>query len=73
VPSGQTLTIGTSASYPYNEVAFVNNSKLTAYGSLTANGGDGEITFVSAKDRDKGMKFSGELNVLNGGEIKIYE
>ena len=74
VPSGSWLTIGTSADYPYNEVAFLNDSKLTVYGDyLFADGGNGEIMFVSAQDRGKGMKFSGELNVINGGEIKIYE
>jgi len=73
VPSGNTLTVGTYTSYPYNEVAFVNNSKLTSHGSLVANGEHGEITFVSVKDRRRGMIFSGELNVMNGGEIKIFE
>lgn len=74
VPYGTWLTIGTSSSYPYNEVAFVNNSKLTVYGIyLSADGSNGEISFVSAQDRNKGMKFSGELKVYTGGEIKIYE
>jgi hypothetical protein len=74
VPAGFWLTIGTSASYPYNEVAFLNDSKLTVSGtSLSADGGDGEISFVSAQDRNKGMKFSGEFKVYTGGEIKIYE
>ena len=74
VPAGYWLTIGTSASYPYNEVAFVNNSKLTVNGTyLSADGSDGEISFVSAQDRNKGMKFSGEFKMYTGGEIKIYE
>lgn len=74
VPATRWLTIGTSADYPYNEVAFLNDSKLTVYGtSLSADGGSGEISFVSAQDRHKGMKFSGELKVYTGGEIKIYE
>lgn len=74
VPTGYWLTVGTSSSYPYNEVVFLNDSKLTVYGShLSADGGDGEITFVSAQDRNKGMKFSGQLKVYTGGQIKIYE
>ncbi|MCK5229523.1 MAG: hypothetical protein KAR13_04615 [Desulfobulbaceae bacterium] len=74
VPIGYWLTIGTSADYPYNELAFLNDSKLTVYGAyLSADGGSGEISFVSAQDRNKGMKFSGELKIYTGGEIKIYE
>jgi hypothetical protein len=76
VPSGQQLTVTASSSYPYNEVAFVNNSKLTATGPLNVSAGDGtEISFVSALDRNKGIKVksTGELKVTNGGEIRIYE
>lgn len=75
VPAGDYyLTIDTSSSYPYNEVAFVNNSKLTVNGAyLSADGGSGEISFVSAQDRNKGMKFSGEFKMYTGGQIKIYE
>lgn len=74
VPAGYWLTIGTTTSYPYNELAFLNDSKFTVYGAyLSADGSNGEISFVSAQDRNKGMKFSGQLKVYTGGEIKIYE
>jgi hypothetical protein len=76
VPSGSTLTIGASPSYPYNEVAFLNSSKLTATGSLNVATGSGiEISLVSAMDRNKGMKIkpSGELKAFNGGKIRVYE
>ena len=53
---------------------FLNDSKFSVYGAyLSADGSKGEISFVSAQDRNKGMKFSGQLKVYAGGEIKIYE
>ena len=76
VPSGSYLTVGASASYPFNEVAFANDSKLTAYGSLYAETGSGiEISFASASDRGKGIKLysSGELNLYSGGEMRVHE
>ncbi len=73
VPYKTWLTIGTSVSYPYVDLAFVNDSKLTAYGAMTADGADGQIRFLSAQNRSRGMEFSGELSVVNGGQIKIYE
>jgi hypothetical protein len=74
VPSGQYLISSTSASYPYVEVVFMNDSKLTAYGLMNVDAADGEITFVSEQDRGKGIKITGGgLTVINGGQIKIYE
>ena len=75
VPSGYDLSVETSTGYLYNEVAFVNNSKLTATGPMTVGAGDGQITFVSSLNRGKGMKVmtSGQMNMLNGGAIKVYE
>jgi hypothetical protein len=75
VPSGSYLTIGASAGYPFNEVAFANSSKLTAFGSLYAETGSGnEISFASASDRGKGIKlYSGQFNLYNGGEMKVHE
>jgi hypothetical protein len=73
VPAGQTLSVNTTSSKPYNEVAFVNNSKITVNGTLNANGQYGEVALVSATDRNKGIKINGQLKILNGGQIKIYE
>jgi len=75
VPAGETLTISASSGYPYNEVAFVNASRLTAYGALYAETGTGsEIAFVSASDRGSGiiLNESGELFLYNQGAMKIH-
>ncbi len=76
VPSTYQLTIYASTSYPYNEVAFLNNAELTAYGVLEVETGNGtEISLVSVQDRNKGihLKPNGCLHAYNGGGIKIYE
>lgn len=68
VPTGETLTIN-----PGVELVFLNDSKVTSYGTLNANGATGQTTFVSEKNIGKGMKFTGQLRIMNGGQIKIYE
>lgn len=68
VPSGQTLTIDPSV-----DLVFLNDSKATSNGTLNANGAAGQIRFVSEQDRNKGMEFTGQLRLQNGGQIKIYE
>lgn len=73
VPSGTWLTASTSSTYPYIDIVFLNDSTFTAYGAFMASGEDGEITFVSAENRNNGMKFTGEMNMVSGGQIKIYE
>jgi hypothetical protein len=40
---------------------------------LNANGATGQTRFVSEEDNRKGMQFTGQLRIMNGGEIKIYE
>jgi hypothetical protein len=54
-------------------LVFLNNSKVKATSPLLANGGAGEIRFVSEANRGKGMKLTGQLRATNGGQIKIYE
>jgi len=66
VPAGDTLTID-----PGVELIFMNNSKVGSYGTLNANGATGQIRFLSEQHRDKGMKFTGQLRIMNGGQIKI--
>jgi len=74
VPSNQTLTIKTSSTLPFNEVVFLNNSKLTAYGRLAVSGLHGEITFVGEQHRKWGVKFEGgQMSIIRGGEIKVFE
>lgn len=68
VPSGERLTID-----PGVKVAFLNNSRITSHGTLNANGATGQTRFVSEEDNRKGMQFTGQLRIMNGGEIKIYE
>jgi len=68
IPGGQTLTVD-----PQVWLAFLNNARIVADGTLTASGAGGEIRFVSAEDISRGMKFTGELRIFNGGEVKIYE
>jgi hypothetical protein len=76
VPGGYFLTVTANSSYPYNEIAFDSNAMLTANGPLNANAGTGvRVKFVSAADKGKGIEIvgSGELRLLNGGQIRIYE
>jgi len=74
VPSGYHLTMETTNSYNYIDLAFLNSSKLTVNGDyLSADGSHGGVKFVSGTDDDKGMSFTGELKIHNGGEIRIYE
>lgn len=68
VPVGRTLSIN-----PHVRCAFVNNSKIIVSGILYADGSMGEIRFVSDRDPNKGMKFIGQIRVMNGGQIKVYE
>ena len=80
VPSEEYLNINTSATSPYVDVAFVNSATLTANGPLTANGEHGEVRFfaeVHEQDNDVfkewGMWLTGELKMMNGGQIRIYD
>lgn len=74
VPTSRFLTISGSTNKPYVDMLFMNNSILTVYGNyFYANGADGEIRLVSAEDISKGMKITGELRIMNRGQIKIYE
>jgi hypothetical protein len=76
VPTGYALTVTANSSYPYNEVAFDNNAVLTASGTLNADTGTGTRTrFVSAADKGRGLEIlgAGELKMLNGGQLKLYE
>jgi len=78
VPSGCYLTITPSNSNPYVDLLFLNNSKLTVYGTfLSADATNGEVTFVSEQDRSKGIKLpknsGGQIKMYNGGELKVYK
>ncbi|MHC4478757.1 MAG: hypothetical protein ACYTEL_24250 [Planctomycetota bacterium] len=68
VPAGQTLTVDPSV-----DLVFLNDSKVTSYGTLNANGATGQIRFVSELDSGKGMEFTGQIRITGGGQIKIYE
>jgi hypothetical protein len=68
VPTGQTLTIGPGA-----DLIFLNNSKITATGTLGADGSSEQIRMVSESDENVGMEFTGQIEVYNSGEIKIYD
>ncbi len=68
VPLWRQLTIDGNV-----RLAFMNDSKITSWGTLYGHGGQGQIRLVSAKDSSKGMKFTGQIRVRKGGWIKIYE
>lgn len=68
VPAGQALTID-----PHVDLVFLNDSKVTSYGTLNANGTTGQIRFVSEEDSNKGIEFTGQIRITNGGQVKIYE
>jgi len=68
VPSGQTLTIGPNA-----DLIFLNNSKIDAIGTLEADGSSGQIRLVSESNETVGIEFTGQIEVYNSGEIKIYD
>jgi hypothetical protein len=76
VPAGQNLTVSATSSYPYNEVAFANGSRLKAVGTMSASPGSGSyVSLVSSADRGKGIILygAGGLDLYNGGEVKIHE
>ncbi|MEE4111943.1 MAG: hypothetical protein V2I40_03950 [Desulfobacteraceae bacterium] len=76
VPSGYNVDVHVSSSYQYNEIAFDNNAVLTATGTLNASSSGGSwVRFVSAADKGRGIEIlgTGELRMLNGGQMKIYE
>ncbi len=58
---------------PNVDLIFLNNSKITGSSTVSANGSTGQIRFVSENDTTKGMEFTGQLRLQNGGQIKIYE
>lgn len=66
--AGQTLTIGPGA-----DLIFLNDSELTANGTIEADGSTGQIRLVSESNESNGMEFTGELEMRSGGEIKIYD
>jgi hypothetical protein len=68
VPAGQTLNID-----PGSELRFMNNSKIAANGTLNANGATGQIRMVSEGNPSKGVELTGQLRIVNGGQIKIYQ
>ena len=68
VPTGRTLDID-----PGTEFRFMNNSKIGANGTINADGGTGQIRMVSAGNTGLGMEFTGQLRIMNGGQIKIYQ
>lgn len=68
VSVGQTLTIGPGA-----DLIFLNDSELTANGTLQADGSTGQIRLVSESNENNGMEFTGEMEIRSGGEIKIYD
>lgn len=72
-PAGYWLTLGTSSSYPYLEIVFLNDTSLTGFGPITINGENGAVRLMSASNRSQGIIINGELNIVNGGEIRVYE
>jgi hypothetical protein len=66
VPTDKTLTIN-----PNVRVVFLNNSKIIAQGTLSANGGIDAIRFVSENKRDQGMTCRGQIRMLHGGGMRI--
>lgn len=54
-------------------LVFLNNSKIIGSALVNATGAGGGIRFVSEEDRTQGMKFTGEVKIYAGGQIKIYE
>jgi hypothetical protein len=59
---------------PHVDLIFLNDSKLIGAAPVTADATSGEIRFVSEQDTNRGMKLiSGELNAMNGGQVKVYE
>jgi len=68
VPTGQTMTLD-----PSLELEFKDDSKIIAYGTLSGDGSTGQIRLVSAQDSGRGMEFTGQIKIENGGQIKINE
>ncbi len=58
---------------PNVDLIFLNDSKITGSSMVSADGSTGQIRFVSESDTTKGMEFTGQLRIKNGGQIKIYE
>jgi hypothetical protein len=68
VPEERTLSIDAGV-----DLAFMHDSKLISYGLLRANGSHDEIRLVTAEHEHRGIRFSGQLRMMNGGTIKIFE
>lgn len=66
VPAGQTLTVGAGAT-----VAFLNDARLRADGTLTAGGGN--IRFISEAQNDRGLRLSGQMKLYSGGAVRVRE
>jgi len=74
VPSTEHLTLYTTSTDKYIDLAFLNGSKLTVNGYyLFADGSNGGVKFVSGLDSHKGMEITGELKMYTGGEIRVFE
>jgi hypothetical protein len=67
VPPGEALTISPSA-----VVAVMFGSRITAEGSLFADGTAGEVQFLVDKKRYRGIHLNGQLRVANGGCVRLY-
>ncbi|MCD4722176.1 MAG: hypothetical protein K8S13_20285 [Desulfobacula sp.] len=74
VPSTKHLTLNTTSTNKYIDLAFLNSAKLIMDGTyLNANGSHGGVKFVSGINQNKGMQFNGEFKMYDGGEIRVYE
>lgn len=66
VPAGKTLTI-----CPGVTVRFKKGAKITAHGTLNADGRTGTIKFICDNDNTKGMKISSQFVLKDEGELKM--
>ena len=68
VPEGKSLTIDPSVTLEFFELR-----KLTAEGTMTANGAAGSpVSFVSVHNPRLGIKADGQVRLRNGGGMRFY-
>jgi hypothetical protein len=67
VPPDEVLTISPSV-----VVAVMFGSRITAEGLLFADGSTGEVQFLVDKKRYRGIHLNGQLRMMNGGCVRIY-
>lgn len=68
VPPNETLLVSPSV-----VVAVMLGSRITAEGTLSADGTAGEVRFIDDDTWNHGIRLNGQLRMMNGGCIKIHD